>query len=145
MVNIENLDPNQIKIDKKSYKTVLIYHFEYVKGKFFRYAKINSVNTLLCFVIIKINRYIKESNWNKYSTLVPIDERKDTLKKFEEIWNKIRDLIRVVTNNSNDCDEKYMKIKFNLHNNLSLTKTLKLYNTVIVLRSVFHKGSKYYP
>ena len=145
MINIENLDPNKIKIDEKSCKTVLIYHFEYVKDKDFHYAKINNVNPLLYFIIIKINRYIKESNWNKYLTLVPIDERKDTLKKFEEIWNKIRDLIRVVTNNSDDCDEKYMKIKFNLHNNLSLTKTLKLYNIIIVLRSVFHKGSIYYP
>ena len=30
-------------------------------------------------------------------------------KKYEEIWNKVRDLIRSITKNSNDYDEKYMK------------------------------------
>ena len=37
-------------------------------------------------------------------------------KKYEELWTKIRDLIRWKTDNSDDCDEKYMKIKFNSGN-----------------------------
>ena len=32
---------------------------------------------------------------------------------FEELWNIIRDLIRSISNNSDNYDEKYMKIKFN--------------------------------
>ena len=46
-------------------------------------------------------------------TLVPTDESKDTLKKNEELWNKIRDLIRSKTNNSDSYNEKCMKVKFN--------------------------------
>ena len=42
-------------------------------------------------------------------------QSKDT-KKYEELWTKIRDLIRWKTDNSDDCDEKYMKIKFNSGN-----------------------------
>ena len=61
-----------------------------------RYIKINSVNCLY-LIINKINGYIEESNKNKHLTLVPTDESKDTLKKFEELWNKIRDLIRSAT------------------------------------------------
>ena len=38
-----------------------------------------------------------------------------------------------------------MKIKFNSDKDLSLRNTLALYNMIIVVRSVFHKGSKYYP
>ena len=49
---------------------------------------------------------IEENNWNKYLTLVSTDERKDTLKKFEELWSKIRNLIRWITNNPG---EKYLK------------------------------------
>ena len=41
--------------------------------------KINSVN-FLYLIIQEINGYIKESNGNKYLTLVPTDKRKDTLK-----------------------------------------------------------------
>ena len=33
-------------------------------------------------------------------------------KKYEGLWSKIRDLIRLITKNSDDYDEKYMKIKF---------------------------------
>ena len=46
-------------------------------------------------------------------------------------------------NNSDDYDEKYMKIKFNLNDNLPLNKMLELCNTMIVIRS-FHEGNKYY-
>ena len=34
-------------------------------------------------------------------------------KKYKELWSKIRDLIRSITNNTDDYDEKYVKIKFN--------------------------------
>ena len=41
------------------------------------YAKINSVDPLY-IVIDKLNGYIEENNKNKYLTLVPTDESKDT-------------------------------------------------------------------
>ena len=77
-------------------------------------------------------------------TLVPTDESKDTLKMYELLWNKIRDLIRSITNNLDDYDEKYMKIKFNLDDDLSLKNTLELHSMIIVAKSVFHEGNKYY-
>ena len=43
-------------------------------------------------------------------------------KKYEELWSKIRDLIRAITKNSDGYDEKYMKIKFNLDDELPLKK-----------------------
>ena len=86
---------------------------------------INNINSLY-LVINKISGYIEESNGNKYSILVPTNECKDTPKKYEELWNKIRDLIRSITNNSDDYDEKHMKIKFNSNDDLPLKKTLEL-------------------
>ena len=38
-----------------------------------------------------------------------------------------------------------MKIKFNSDDDLPLKKTLELYNMIIIVRSVFHEGNKYYP
>ena len=40
-----------------------------------------------------MNVYIKESNGNKYLTLVSTDESKHTLKKSEKLWKKARDII----------------------------------------------------
>ena len=68
-----------------------------------------------------------------------------TLKKYEELWSKIRDLIMSKTNNSGDYAEKYVKIKFNLDDNLPLQKTLQLCNMIIVVRAIFHEGNKYDP
>ena len=33
IISIKNFDPNKIKIDKKSYKNILIYYIEYVTMK----------------------------------------------------------------------------------------------------------------
>ena len=50
-----------------------------------------------------------------------------TYNKYEEMWSKIRDLIRSITNNSDDdYDEKYMKSKFNSDKDLPLNKMLLL-------------------
>ena len=76
-------------------------------------------------------------------TLASADESKDTPKKYEELWSKIRDLIRSITNNSDDDDEKYLKIKFNLDDDLPLMKTLELCDIVILVRSIFHEDKKY--
>ena len=78
-------------------------------------------------------------------TLDPTDVNKETLKKYEELWSKIRDLIRSITNNSDDYDEKYMKMKFNSDDDLPLNKNLQLRSMTIVVRFVFHKGNKYCP
>ena len=44
---------------------------------------------------------------NKYLTLVPINESKEMIKKHEEIWSKIIDLIRLTTKNSHHNEEKF--------------------------------------
>ena len=77
-----------------------------------KFLKISSVNPL-CLIINKLNGYFEEIDKNKYLTLVPINERKEIIKSFKELRSNIRDLINSITKNSDDFDEKYMKIKFN--------------------------------
>ena len=96
IINIKNLDANKINIDKKSYKNIPIYYIGYVTLKDLRYVKTNSVNPLY-IIINKINGNIEESNENKCLRVVPTDENKDTLKKYEELCTKIRVLIRSKT------------------------------------------------
>ena len=45
-----------------------------------------------------MNGYFKEINKNKYLTLFPTNESKE-IKKDEELWSKIKDLIRQITKN----------------------------------------------
>ena len=44
IINTKNIHPNNIKIDEKSYKNILIYYIGYVMIKDSRYVEINSVN-----------------------------------------------------------------------------------------------------
>ena len=69
--------------------------------------KIDSVN-LLYLIFNKVNGYLEEINENKYLTLVASNECKEKIKIYEELWSIIRDLIRSITRNSDDYDEKYM-------------------------------------
>ena len=60
-----------------------------------KYLKINSVNPLY-LIFKKINGYFEEINKNKYLMLVPTNKSKAKIKKYEELWRKVRDLIRAV-------------------------------------------------
>ena len=85
--------------------------------------------------------YFKEINGNKYLRLVPTNESKERMRKYEELWSKIRD-IRSTTNKSDNWDEKYMKIKFYSDDDLPQNKTLAPRNMMIVVRAVFHEDNK---
>ena len=77
--------------------------------------------------------------------LFPTNESKEKIKKYEELLSKIRDLISLITKNSDDYDEKYMKIKFNSDDELLLNKKIEIPSMIIVVRAVFHENNKYYP
>ena len=70
-----------------------------------KYLKINSVNSLY-LIFSKVNGYFEKINGNKYLMLIAINESKEKIKKYEELWSKIRDLIRSITKNSDDYNEK---------------------------------------
>ena len=53
IINIKNFNPNNVKIDEKSYKNILIYYIGYVTIKDSKYVKINSVNPLHILFSIK--------------------------------------------------------------------------------------------
>ena len=59
--------------------------------------------------------------------------------------DKIKDLIRSITNISCDYDENYMKIKFHLDDNLPLNEIIQLHNLTIVVRFAFQEDKKYHP
>ena len=109
-----------------------------------KYVKINSVNPLY-LIFNKVNGYFEEINKSKYLTLVPTNETKEKIKKYEELWSKIRDLIRSITKNSNDYDEKYMKIKLDSDEEFPLNKRIEIPSMIIVVRAIFYENNNYFP
>ena len=75
------------------------------------YVNIPSVNPLY-FIIDKADGYIEENNGNKYFTLVSNEKNKETLKKYTDIWNKIKNLIQKINVRWGNYDDKCMKIRW---------------------------------
>ena len=76
-------------------------------------------------------------------TLVPTNESIEKIETYEEMWSKIRYLIRPITKKSDNYDEKYMKIKLNSDYELSLNRTIEIPSMIIVVRAGFHENKKY--
>ena len=85
----------------------------------------------------KMNGYFEEINGNNYLTLFATNDSKDRIKNYEELWIKITDLITLVTKKADDYDEKFIKIKLDSDDILSLNKMIKISVMVIVVRAIF--------
>ena len=70
---------------------------------------------------------------------------KKKLKNIKNCRLEIRDLTRSITGNSDDYDENYVKIKFNLDDQFPLNKMIEIPTMTIVVRAVFHENNEYYP
>ena len=90
------------------------------------------------------NGYIEEKGVNKYLIFDSTDENKELLKKYNDVWNGIRNRIKKVSNSECDYEKDYMKIKFNYDDDLPLNKPLKFYLMNITIRSVFEEDGKIY-
>ena len=100
--------------------------------------EIYSVNPLY-LILGNVNGHFQEINGYKYLTIVLTNESKEKINKYEELWIKIRDLIRSITKSLDDYDEEYIKIKFDSDGNLSLNKTIEIPIVTIVIRAAFQE------
>ena len=94
IIEVENFDSSLLKIDKKSYKDIGIYNIGYITiKKIGDCENIYSVNPLY-LRITHASGYIKEINENKYLIFDSIDENKELLKKYNDVFNGIRNKIK---------------------------------------------------
>ena len=149
MINIEDFDPNLLKIEKKSYKNINIHYIGYITMKNFNYVIIKCVKPMY-LIISKVDGCIEGKNGNKYSILNSAELRfkiktKKYLKKHTELWDGIENEIETINvNKEGEHGKDFMKIKFDTDDNLPLNKTLKLHNMTIIIRSVFEEDGKFY-
>ena len=89
--------------------------------------------------------YIEEKGVNKYLVFDSTDKNKELLKKYNDVFNGIRNKIKKISGDECDYEKDYMKIKFNSEDDLPLKKQLKFCNMAINIRSVFEEHGKFYP
>ena len=54
-------------------------------------------------------------------------------------------IISSIAKNSDDYDEKYMKIKFNWDDELPLYKTTQIHSMILVVRAIILENNKFCP
>ena len=92
--------------------------------------------------------YIEEKGVNKYlvfdsTELHTTDEKKELLKKYNDVFNGIRKKIKKISGDKCDYEKDYIKIKFNSNDDLPLTKALKFHNITITIRSVLEEDGNF--
>ena len=89
-------DAKLLKIDKKDYNEIDIYYIGYVTvEKIDNCNNINSVNPLYLMIDEMIGHF-EEKNENKYLVLDEIDENKEVLNKYKEVWEGIKKEIETI-------------------------------------------------
>ena len=100
----------------------------------------------LYLIVNKVDGFIEEKEGNKYLNFAFTDNNSEVLKKYAEIWSRIKKKIKVINSDeSGEYGKDYMKIKFNSDNDLPLNKQLNFINFTVTSRAVFEEDGKYYP
>ena len=151
IINIEEFNSSLLKIDKKSYKDIDIYHIGNITIKKIGYCEnIYSVHPLY-LIIGKAAGHIEQNNGIKYlvfdsTELQSTDESKEVLKKYRELSHEIKNEIEAINGGKKgEYAKDFMKIKFNTGDNLPLNKPLKLHLLAIIVRWIFEEDGKFYP
>ena len=146
IIGLKDFEPNLLKIDKKHCKGINIYYIGYITIK-----KIDECETIFCVnpLYLRINhaiRYIEEKNGNKYLIFDFVDENKEVLKKYADVWEGIKNKIKAIYGSKeSDYGKDCMKIKFNSDDDILLKKPLKLHLMTITIICVFSEDGKLYP
>ena len=83
-------------------------------------------------------------NIDKYLVFDSTYENKESLKKYNDAFNGIRDKIKEINNSECDYEKDYMKIKFNTDDDLPLNKSLKFLLMTITISHAIEEDGKFY-
>ena len=145
IIDIETIDVNLLKIDKKKCtKTLISLTLDMSQKKIDDCININSVNPLY-LKIKNVNGYIEKKGLSKYLVFDSTDENKELLKKYSDVFNGIMNKIREIDDDWLEYAKDYIKIKFNSDDNLPFNKPLQFYNMTVTIRCVFSEDNKLYP
>ena len=121
IIKIENFNLDNILIDEKSYKSILVYNISY---------KTLIDDKALHIRFNKINGYIRVYNSARYLVLFGSE-------KNDFICNRIRYLIGVKAGITYEVSLNYTKTKKNSYDSLLPEKTMTVCNVFILVKTVF--------
>ena len=89
---------------------------------------------------------VEEKNENKYLVFDDIDENKETLNKYEDVWEGIKKEIETIYSGEKvEYGKDFLKFRFESNDDLPRNKPIKLHLLTIIITSVFSENGKFYP
>ena len=125
---------------------VVIYNIKHITMKSLDHANIDC-ESFLYLVFNNVGEYIiKESIKDKYFVFSYTDKKKEVLEKYTKLLNEIKNQIETINGGKPiEYKKDFMKISFELDDDLSLGKVLSIHDLIIVNKSVLQEGNNYYP
>ena len=125
---------SKIKVDRKNFNDIDIYYLGYeYKKKITEFNKIDSVNPLYLEIKDMKGQFKKVKDDNVWYLIIFGDA--DVLKKFANVWKRIRAKIEENTGGIVQYDKNYMRIKFESNDNLP-TNNIANIRLVFLLKMV---------
>ena len=128
IIKLEDFDLDNILIDEKSHKNILIYDISYK-------TLIGSKPLRIRFD--KIDGFIRIYDGTRYLTLFGSE-------KCDAIYDRIRYLISLKSGITYIFSHYFAKIKVDSYDSLPIEKTLTLYYVIILIKSVLNKDKNHY-
>ena len=146
IINIQNFDPNLLRIDKISFKTInaVFYCIKYITMKSLNDVNFDCKNSRY-LVFNGVGGYIGKIKEDNYQISASTDKNKEVLEKYTELSDQIKTQIETI-NGSKPIEYKkdFIKIRFEADDDLPLGRVLSI-PVIVVTGSIFQEGSKYYP
>ena len=76
-------------------------------------------------MIHRIDGFIEEKDDSKYLNIADTERNSEVLKKYNEVFDGIKDCIKKINDNHNKYDKNYIEIKFNTDDDIPLNKQLR--------------------
>ena len=126
----------------KKYKEIVICYIGCVTVK--KIANCNNINSanILYLMINEMRGHLEEKNESKYLVLDDVDENKEVPKKYEEVWESIKNDIETI--NGGERVEHGKDFRFESNDDLPMNKPIELHLLTIIIRCVFSEGGKFY-
>ena len=143
LINILNFESINLKLDKKIWKDIDIYHVAYVDKNKLNDWKVKSVNPLY-LMINKVYCSVGEENGIKYLKI-----EKNHCDPVINIWNIVFDSIKVsikkISNEEVKFNDHFNKMKFISDDALRNEKLIYFPSITVVIRCIFKKDDIFYP
>ena len=92
-----------------------------------------------------VGHFEKKKNENKYLVLDDVDENKEFPKKYEEVWEGVKKLKRLMVATKLNMGKITWKLGLNLMMICHWINLLELDLLTIIIRSVFSEDGKFWP